>query len=518
MLLTTLALLTACEPGIRRVELQPSDPNVPLTRVLDVRLTRSAPLRIGISDSRGERVLHVVEAARRHQVPLLGVRSLDEVELVVTALDQEEHLSYQADGLPYPFPTLDQLILEPDRVEPGLRLLPLELADGELDTAYLVAVDPHLEPVWVWRAPRQLSAIHPTERGTILTVGGGMVWEVTLLGEVLQQWGEDPSEAVDERRFTVLEAGTLNHDVVPTEDGGFWTLGTQLVDAAIYPCAYDSPRRGCGRATVLDGLVLHAGAGGTIEQSWSLAEQLDTFRISYDALDDKEMGRAKDWAHPNGVTPHPDGGVVVSLRNQDAVVHLDSDGQLVWSLGDPAGWRAPWSDTLLQPVGELSWPYHQHGPSFDEHGQLWLFDNHLRGHTPYSPTTGREWDQTSRVVAYEIDADERTVREVAVYEDTATGPLLSRAVGNAAKLPETGNVLGLYGSVRVEDGVDNGALGFGLRSTRLVEWSADGSVVSDLRIRSQLSESIHGWRTYTVLPVPSLYPPGYRLEWLAPAD
>lgn len=63
-----------------------------------------------------------------------------------------------------------------------------------------------------------------------------------------------------------------------------------------------------------------------------------------------------DWCHANAVSHDPrDDSLLVSLRHQDCIIKIDRrSGDLVWILGDPGNWRAPWSDSLLRPVGDLA--------------------------------------------------------------------------------------------------------------------------------------------------------------------
>ena len=163
-------------------------------------------------------------------------------------------------------------------------------------------------------------------------------------------------------------------------------------------------------------------------------------------------------------------------------------------LGTPSGWREPWASLLLTPVCEpFAWPYHAHAPALAPDGTLVLFDNQFHGYNPYEP----EIDQPpARVVGYRIDREARTVTQAFSFSETTTGLLRSDALGDADVLPQTGNILADFGFVPGESGRTNPELGFGSRSVRLVEWTAAGEVVGDVRLRSVVQVEREGWKTY----------------------
>ena len=511
-----LSVIGGChEPEFRGggPRLLPPNPAAPLSRTLEVSIDRSARVEIEIRDARGRRRLVPPQTAREHRVPLLGFRPDDVVDLVVTAIDRRGGrsapwpLSFQVGSLPHPFPTFDVLEHQPQRMEDGLRLLPLSEADPQ-GAAYLVALDQALEVVWVWRAPRAYGPVRVTDAGTILGLSVGAAWEITPLGEILHQWGPVHTAPAPADTWVPVAVNPLHHEIVRSGDGALWSLTRRRVQVDDFPCDYTMPSASCGPATLIDGVVVRIDDARVEE--WSLLERLDPFRISYDALEGLPQGAA-DWAHVNGIAPRPDGSIVVSVRNQDALVALDADGVISWILGDPAGWGDKHADLLLVPQGELDWPYHAHGPSVDDEGTLWMFDNGGQGRTPYGlfrPEHVELVSARSRVVGYQVDEEAGTVSEVASFEDTATGPLFSRVFGSAEVLPGTGNVLGVYGRLWDEDGTPYLAMGFGAVAVRLVEWTRGGDLVADIRLRSDVAEQSDGWHAYRAIGIPSLYPTG----------
>jgi arylsulfate sulfotransferase len=251
---------------------------------------------------------------------------------------------------------------------------------------------------------------------------------------------------------------------------------------------------------------------GTVVQEWSLLDILDPYRISYDSLDpDWKLvygeEETTDWSHGNAVVVDPaDGGIVVSLRNQDAVVKFSRDaGELVWILGPHGRWEAPWSDALLTPTTQSSgdrgspfeWSYHQHAPMFMPDGAVLLFDNGNGRAIPPDPELDTE-ERYSRAVEYRIDEATRAVTQTWAYGGP-DDPWYSGALGDADLLPATGNVLVVDGFEMLPD--DS-------RYARLFEVTRDdpAQVVWEVEIRDETGDPPLNWTVYRAERLPSVYP------------
>lgn len=195
---------------------------------------------------------------------------------------------------------------------------------------------------------------------------------------------------------------------------------------------------------------------------------------------------------------------------------LDSAGDVVWIFGTPSGWNAPYDALLLEPVGEVSWPFHQHGPHVVG-DRITLFDNREEQRTPYDEEPAPPpW---SRVVVYEVNEGARSVTQVREHAVTAAGTLHSSQIGDADPLPLTDGVLATYGYVLEEDGTTNVERGWGEVTTHLVEFAADGEVVSHVRFRSDGEAPMElGIRAYRAERLPSAYPTSgpAAAGWLLP--
>ena len=77
-------------------------------------------------------------------------------------------------------------------------------------------------------------------------------------------------------------------------------------------------------------------------------------------------------------------------------------------------------------------------------------------------------------------------------------PDMEKPLGDADRLPLTGNVLATYGMLEEEGGIPNADLGFGENSARIVEFDDEvpGLPAVDLRIRSDVADRPEGWHVY----------------------
>jgi hypothetical protein len=268
-----------------------------------------------------------------------------------------------------------------------------------------------------------------------------------------------------------------------------------------------------GDRVVADDVLLEFGADGAVSNELSLAAILPLERIGFDSLEDVYPGWA-DWTHANSVV-WDDGAFVVSLRHQDAVVRIDATtGELLWILGTPDNWVAPWSDKLLTPEPGVRWQWHQHAARMgadapDGWRTLLLYDN---ANWQASPFTGEipVDEPTTRVVQFGIDEVGGRVRMDWSYEvsTVAGNALFSEAVGDADYL-ENGNVLSTWGMLdSLPGGPANVDVGLGNRSIRVIEF--DPTTLQDvwhLYLTVPIAENDAGWTAYRAERIPSLYGP-----------
>ncbi len=144
------------------------------------------------------------------------------------------------------------------------------------------------------------------------------------------------------------------------------------------------------------------------------------------------VGPGRNWAHINSVNYDPtDDSIILSVRNQSAVVKVTRDKQVKWILASPEGWNKELAAKVLTPVDskgnklncqaskctgtDFDWSWVQH-TAYKVHAKskpgmpmVSVFDNgDSRGmEQPALPT--QKW---SRAVEYRVDEKKMTVEQV----------------------------------------------------------------------------------------------------------
>lgn len=480
-------------PALFAAEPVATAPSAPVggARTLHVEATQPAVLELALRGIEGVR-RWTWPAATVHDVPIVGLRPdapyTLEVTLVADIGSAQRTLDLVGDPWPSGTPDLEWLALDPSQVH-GDTLFSVTTPDA--DGAWALLLDRSGVPVWWALLDTRLGDLRPTDAGTLIGLGEFTILEVDWLGNEVRRWASAPGLPGDR-----LPVDLVHHEAWPLPDGGLLTLDQAVVAADAVPVAYDALDT-FSPATVVDNGVVELDADGELVRRVALSDVLPTTHVGWNSLDPTALGGALDWVHANAVGLDDDGGWIVSLRHLDAVIKLDADGELVWILGDPAGWPAPWSERLLQPEGDLRWPYHPHAPEvtrIDGELRVLLFDNGNEGHTPYTPAPRAV--PPSRLVEYVVDEAAGTVRQRFAYEHPVDGPLEAFALGDADRLPD-GQVLGVWGMLAAEGGVDHEAAGRGGLSARIVQIDPlTGEVPFDLRVGSARAERPGGWSVY----------------------
>ena len=192
----------------------------------------------------------------------------------------------------------------------------------------------------------------------------------------------------------------------------------------------------------------------------------------------------EDWDHANAIIyDEASDSYYISLRNQDAIIKVNrTDETLTWILGTPANWELPWQDKLLEPAGDLLWPFHQHAVQLTPQG-ICLFDNgtdhRAAAYEPYDD----EQPQWSRAVMYAIDEAQQEVSEIWSYGDPAGDNFyFSYGFGDADWQPVTGNVLITNGDTWEAGNIISG---------QIMEVTPEGERVFDLIVRSSEPDSVN---------------------------
>jgi Arylsulfotransferase (ASST) len=178
----------------------------------------------------------------------------------------------------------------------------------------------------------------------------------------------------------------------------------------------------------------------------------------------KSTRTATDFDHPNGISFDADGNYVVSWRNLDQIMAINSQtGDVMWRIGGAKGDYQFVND----PLGGFT---KQHSPKMLPNGNLLVLDNGT-GHDP----------QETRAVEYRLDHTAKTA--TLVWEYHHDPPIFTAFVGWVERLA-SGNTW----------------VGFALAG-RVVEVDPAGNVVWE----SQLKVNGANGSVYRLLPIVSLY-------------
>jgi len=278
----------------------------------------------------------------------------------------------------------------------------------------------------------------------------GRLFEVDMLGNFLKEWHTSGVVLGELAEGSLpVDTDTFHHDVIELASGNFIGLGLEVVAFEDFPVEYPPGKKRAPAEVAGDVLIEFARDGSTVRK-WSVVDIIDPERLGEGSLgrgfyEDIYEGRYDslpyDITHSNALYYiEEEDALIVSSYCQCAIYKVNmATGELLWILGDPIGWREPWSKKLLQPKGDVTWPCRQHGIEMTPRGTLLVFDNGgSRRIPPQEEQPVKE--RFSRAVEYRVNEEAGTVEEVWSY-----GPeqerFVSPFISDADHLPETGNVL-----------------------------------------------------------------------------
>lgn len=506
------------------------NPEVPLVAVVSAETDEPAVIELTIDDGDVERVVVPNPTpGTEHEVPVLGLRPDHAYTIRVAALEEGAgptdadsaaeliELTFTTPPLPDDFPpiTVTKATAEPG--DPSTTLFNISLLDPEDPLgarSWLVMLDSQGELVWYYDPGHGVGDARRMTNGNLLFLHGvrGMR-EIDMLGNTIADWTAVGHKDDLPDGSIPVDTDSFHHEVyeLPEEDeADFLIMSSELRPYPDYPTDEVDPSKTESEAQVMGDVIVAFKRDGTIVQEWSLLDILDPYRMSYDTLDDSWQlvyeGETRDWSHGNGVITDPtDGGLIISLRNQDATVKIDREtGELVWILGPPERWEEPWSEALLTPSGpegysasDFEWSFHQHAPVFTPNGGMLLFDNGNGRAIPPEPVLDPQ-DRYSRLVEYEIDEEALTISQIWDYG----GPddrWYSGALGDADYIAETDTVLGVDGFKGQEDGPI---------FARVFEITRDdlAEIVFEVIVRDESTDDPVGWIVYRAERLDSIYP------------
>ena len=511
---------------------QNPNPRVPLAAI--VKFAGSEPVTTTFTVSDGNREWKLKYPPGRDKkagLPVVGMKygRSHEISVAITNADGETStaeavLTFSTPEKPDDptlVPPVKVIKSDPKRIEPGYTLASLRRnlprrgnprggggARAGASFGLLAAFDHDGQIVWSYYGDARISDVEPLENGNILFLTTDFTAvEIDLLGNKVGEWyaADRPAGKGSGIGIPTL---TMHHEIDELPNGNLLVMGTEMREFDNWYTSETDPEAPRERQNVMGDVVIEFTRKGEVVWQWKALDHLDPYRIGYETFTQYWIRRgfrgARDWSHGNGFAyDASDDSLLISFRMQDAVVKVDrKSGEIVWILGDHAGWKQSLQPKLLTPTGEMNWFYHQHMPQITPEGTLVLFDNRTWSAIPFARPLppAQTW---TRAIELKINEENHTVEKLWSSEDYAIDRLMTFAMGEADVLPQTGNVLVFYGSAAV---VTDTTLGWddvlGQRSvvdrgTRVREFtrSQPAECVFDIELRDESENQIR-WGIY----------------------
>ena len=387
-----------------------------------------------------------------------------------------------------------------NKMEPGLNLISSPGQD-ENDTSIPYMVDADGEVRWIldWRTSSEMQyigaqcGVHRMKNGNYILADWNhhRAIEVDVLGSTVHAWD--------------LKAMgySFHHEITQSWNGNFLIAVSR--DGAV---KIDGKTQ-----RIFDFVIELNPESGNIMNEWDLGGMLDQERLCF--LDENQASGGQgsqtsgNWLHNNGIAESGQDAIVATARWQGAF-KFDRKGKVRWILAPHNDWGIAYQKFLLQPLDkngqpitdidvingvkshpDFEWSWGLHCPVVLPNGHILLFDNgYIRNFV--SQMSSSE-DLYSRVVEYEIDEDNMTVRQVWQYGKEQGRDYYAAAVSGVQYLPETDHRLFCPGMTnRFSDGRTGG---------RVVEINPQtGEVVFEMEVPVSCMTAFH--RTTRI----SLYP------------
>jgi arylsulfate sulfotransferase len=421
----------------------------------------------------------------RHEIPILGLYPGwdNEVEIVlVTELNNrhERSVTIRTQRLPDMYPDITAERYLPDQIAPGMTFLHLAHYDSEGNYKALPsAVDSYGEVRWLYAGDIG-HIMKQLDNGHLLIQKDNRLVEIDMLGNQIEVRTEAPTG--------------IHHDMSFTDDGNMLILSSS-------PSSFE------------DGVVEMDGETGEYVQAWDFREIIDPERPPQ-----PRNLEPLDWFHLNGIDyRESDDSFIVSGRDQSAVVAVErKSGKLTWIIGNHERWEAPYTDYLLEPIGEpFEWQWGQHAPMVnpEDPDRILIYDNgNERSYDdPVLPK-----NNYSRAVEYRIDEQHMLIEQVWQYGKKFGSETFTPFIGDANYL-SNGNRLVCFGGitrnlkgepVEIFD-FEEGTVRSMKMEARIVEVTEEYPAQEVLRfsISHPDSSTYEGYRSYQAERYP-LYHPG----------
>jgi arylsulfate sulfotransferase len=334
---------------------------------------------------------------KQHEIPILGLYPDWENKIEIVLLTEFDNrlvrsVTVHTQGLPDIFPDIAAERYLPAQIAEGMTFLHLAHYDQDGNyTALPCAVDSYGDVRWLYAGDIG-HIMKQLDNGHLLIQEGNRLVEIDMLGNRIGVHTEVPTG--------------IHHDMSFTDEGNMLILSSA-------PSSFE------------DGVVEMDGETGEYVRGWDFRQIIDPGRTPQ-----SRNLEPMDWFHLNGIDYRSsDDSFIVSGRDQSAVVSVErKTGELKWIIGNHELWEAPYTDYLLEPVGEpFEWQWGQHAPMVnpEDPDRILIYDN--GNERSYGDPVLPE-NNYSRAVEYRVDEQSMEIEQVWQYgkePDARHSPRLS---------------------------------------------------------------------------------------------
>lgn len=373
------------------------------------------------------------ELSTEHEIPIYGLYpgTKNEVTLTATAESGEEKQSVlyiETEALPSDFSKVRVSVKKEGRMAPGFTFFDCPHNNGN----YPLAIDGNGDVRWYLTDKSMNCNVMLThlKNGNLMLGSGKIipntygnlysVYEITPMGKII-------------REYSIYG---IHHDIREKPDGNLLFCTSME-----------------GRASQNDYIVEVERGSGNILRTWDLMRIIPM--TAYDTQP-PYSGGLSNWLHHNALwyLEYED-SFIISGRHQNLVLKFDAKTEEIkWAFSATIGeLNEKLRPYLLRPVSDnFEYPCSQHAAMILPDKKLFLFDN--RNYLE-KPMDGAKLDQTllySRAVIYEIDENERTVKEIWQYGKERGAELYSSFASDVDYLGENHYLINFGGMYKAPDG------------------------------------------------------------------
>ena len=352
------------------------------------------------------------------EIPVLGLHESSSYAMSVEATNEcgtasGDILSHSTGALPTDLPRYQASGPDPS---PGY----VAFAAGN----YGIVIDNSGRTVWYHRFPNGPGLNFQAQRN-----GRYLARPAPQSGQAARWTEIDPLGNVTRTLGCAHGMSARMHDILVEADGSWWLMCDEIRTPDLSSQGIPS------NTPVMGTAVQHFSAAGNLLFEWSPFDHMDIDISGLDPAD--RAGAFVNWTHGNSFDIDTDGNLLISYRNLDEIVKVDSrTGALVWRMG---GTRSQFAmDPPLQPFRR------QHSVRATARGEIALLDN--LGHSGPSRMERYQFDESARtaklIVSHASSAGVVALTGGTVQQISGSRTLVSfGSGGNVEEVDSAGNVV-----------------------------------------------------------------------------